>query len=112
MTAITLARDWRIAMPIVLSNATVPLLGVVDTAVIGQLGEDRAARDRNVDVLVDLNRAEEFENALQFNFKGGGSRLPRGLYRRIADRSNAARHGPGGGSLRRGFAGVDARDGR
>jgi MATE family multidrug resistance protein len=32
------ARVLRIALPIVLSNATVPLLGAVDTAVVGQLG--------------------------------------------------------------------------
>lgn len=32
------ARVLRIAAPIVLSNVTVPLLGAVDTAVIGQLG--------------------------------------------------------------------------
>jgi MATE family multidrug resistance protein len=30
---------WRIAGPIVLSNATVPLLGAVDTGVVGQLGQ-------------------------------------------------------------------------
>ena len=35
---ITQARVFRIALPIVLSNATIPLLGAVDTAVIGQLG--------------------------------------------------------------------------
>jgi MATE family multidrug resistance protein len=29
----------RIALPIVISNATVPLLGAVDTAVVGQMGE-------------------------------------------------------------------------
>ena len=39
MTAITHGRVLRIAGPIVLSNATVPLLGAVDTAVIGQLGD-------------------------------------------------------------------------
>ena len=41
MTAapVTHASIFRLAMPIVLSNATVPLLGAVDTAVIGQLGE-------------------------------------------------------------------------
>jgi MATE family multidrug resistance protein len=39
MSAITHARVTRIAVPVVLSNATVPLLGAVDTAVIGQLGE-------------------------------------------------------------------------
>ena len=39
MTEITHARMWRIAGPIVLSNATVPLLGAVDTGVVGQLGE-------------------------------------------------------------------------
>ncbi len=39
MTTLTHARVLRIAGPIVLSNATVPLLGAVDTAVIGQLGE-------------------------------------------------------------------------
>ena len=38
MTALTYRRVLRIAAPIVLSNATVPLLGAVDTAVIGQLG--------------------------------------------------------------------------
>lgn len=32
-------RVLRIALPIVVSNATVPLLGVVDTAVVGQLGQ-------------------------------------------------------------------------
>ena len=35
---ITHRRMWRIAGPIVLSNATVPLLGAVDTGVVGQLG--------------------------------------------------------------------------
>ena len=35
---VTLARVLRIAVPIVLSNSTVPLLGVVDTAVVGQMG--------------------------------------------------------------------------
>ena len=35
---ITHARVFRIALPIVLSNATIPLLGAVDTAVVGQLG--------------------------------------------------------------------------
>lgn len=39
MTAITHGRVLRIAGPIVMSNATVPLLGAVDTAVIGQLGD-------------------------------------------------------------------------
>ena len=39
MTEITHWRVLRIAGPIVLSNATVPLLGAVDTAVIGQLGD-------------------------------------------------------------------------
>ena len=37
--AITHGRVLRIALPIVLSNATVPLLGAVDTAVVGQLGQ-------------------------------------------------------------------------
>jgi MATE family multidrug resistance protein len=38
VSAVTHARLWRIAGPIVLSNATVPLLGAVDTAVVGQMG--------------------------------------------------------------------------
>lgn len=38
MTAITHRRVLRIALPIVLSNATIPILGAVDTGVIGQLG--------------------------------------------------------------------------
>lgn len=36
---LTHKRVLRIAIPIVLSNATVPLLGAVDTAVVGQMGE-------------------------------------------------------------------------
>lgn len=39
MTEVTHGRVLRIAVPIVLSNVTVPLLGAVDTAVIGQLGD-------------------------------------------------------------------------
>lgn len=35
----THSRLWRIAGPIILSNATVPLIGAVDTGVIGQMGE-------------------------------------------------------------------------
>jgi MATE family multidrug resistance protein len=42
MTEITHGRVLRIAGPIVLANATVPLLGAVDTAVIGQLGDPAA----------------------------------------------------------------------
>ena len=38
MAEITHARVLRIAAPIVLSNATVPLLGAVDTGVVGQMG--------------------------------------------------------------------------
>ncbi|NNL18878.1 MAG: MATE family efflux transporter, partial [Boseongicola sp.] len=36
---ITHRRVLAIALPIVLSNATVPILGIVDTAVVGQLGD-------------------------------------------------------------------------
>ncbi len=36
---VTHRRVLAIALPIVLSNATVPILGVVDTGVVGQLGE-------------------------------------------------------------------------
>ncbi|PYE85483.1 MATE family efflux transporter [Pseudoroseicyclus aestuarii] len=36
---LTSARVLRIALPIVLSNATVPLIGIVDTGVVGQLGD-------------------------------------------------------------------------
>jgi MATE family multidrug resistance protein len=36
---ITHRRVLRIALPIVVSNATVPILGAVDTAVVGQLGQ-------------------------------------------------------------------------
>ncbi len=39
MTDLTHARLLRIAAPIVISNATVPLLGAVDTGVVGQLGQ-------------------------------------------------------------------------
>lgn len=39
MTALTHRRLLRIAAPIVLSNATVPLLGAVDTGVVGQMGQ-------------------------------------------------------------------------
>jgi MATE family multidrug resistance protein len=37
--AVTHRRVLNIAVPIVLSNATVPILGAVDTGVVGQLGE-------------------------------------------------------------------------
>ncbi|WP_187429455.1 DNA damage-inducible protein F [Roseobacter fucihabitans] len=37
--AITHRRVLKIALPIVLSNATVPILGAVDVGVVGQLGE-------------------------------------------------------------------------
>ncbi|MGR3759770.1 MATE family efflux transporter [Roseobacteraceae bacterium NS-SX3] len=36
---VTHARVLKIALPIVLSNATVPILGAVDTGVVGQMGE-------------------------------------------------------------------------
>lgn len=39
MTALTHSRLLRIAAPIVISNATVPLLGAVDTGVVGQMGQ-------------------------------------------------------------------------
>lgn len=39
MTTITHARVLRIAGPIMLANATIPLMGAVNTAVIGQLGQ-------------------------------------------------------------------------
>ena len=41
MTASDLPRDrdvWRIAAPMILSNISVPLLGMVDTGVVGHLG--------------------------------------------------------------------------
>ena len=37
--AVTHRRVFAIAVPIVLSNATVPILGAVDTGVVGQMGE-------------------------------------------------------------------------
>ena len=37
--ALTHSRVLKIAVPIVLSNATVPILGAVDTGVVGQLGQ-------------------------------------------------------------------------
>ena len=39
MTDLTHRRVLKIAVPIVISNATVPLLGLVDTGVVGQLGQ-------------------------------------------------------------------------
>ena len=36
---LTHARILRIALPITLANVTVPLLGIVDTAVVGQMGQ-------------------------------------------------------------------------
>jgi MATE family multidrug resistance protein len=35
---LTHRRVLKIALPIVLSNATVPILGAVDTGVVGQMG--------------------------------------------------------------------------
>ena len=37
--AVTHQRVLKIAVPIVLANVTVPILGIVDTGVVGQLGE-------------------------------------------------------------------------
>jgi multidrug resistance protein, MATE family len=37
-SGVTTRRVLKIALPIVLSNATVPLLGAVDTGVVGQMG--------------------------------------------------------------------------
>ena len=34
-------RIWTLAWPIILSNITVPLLGLVDTAVVGHLPDSR-----------------------------------------------------------------------
>lgn len=34
-------RIWPLAWPIILSNITVPLLGLVDTAVVGHLPDSR-----------------------------------------------------------------------
>lgn len=39
MTTITNARIWAISWPFIVSNVTVPILGAVDTAVVGQLGQ-------------------------------------------------------------------------
>lgn len=39
MTAVTNARIWAIAWPFILSNVTVPIIGAVDTAVVGQMGD-------------------------------------------------------------------------
>ena len=39
MTAITHSRLLKIALPVVISNATVPILGAVDTGVVGQMGQ-------------------------------------------------------------------------
>jgi MATE family multidrug resistance protein len=36
---ITHRRVLKVALPIVLSNATVPILGAVDTGVVGQMGQ-------------------------------------------------------------------------
>ncbi|MEM9717329.1 MAG: MATE family efflux transporter, partial [Pseudomonadota bacterium] len=39
MEALTHRRVVRLALPVVISNATIPILGVVDTGVVGQMGE-------------------------------------------------------------------------
>ncbi|PWJ19299.1 MATE family efflux transporter [Jannaschia seohaensis] len=39
MSEVSHRRVLRIAIPVVLSNATIPLLGAVDTGVVGQMGE-------------------------------------------------------------------------
>ncbi|KXS39869.1 MAG: multidrug resistance protein, MATE family [Halomonadaceae bacterium T82-2] len=41
MSAAATRRVWTLAWPIILSNITVPLLGLVDTAVVGHLPESR-----------------------------------------------------------------------
>ena len=39
MTELTRKRVWSIAWPMIISSASTPLLGLVDTAVIGQIGD-------------------------------------------------------------------------
>lgn len=39
MEKLTHRRVFKIAMPVVVSNATLPILGAVDTAVVGQIGQ-------------------------------------------------------------------------
>jgi len=39
VSAVTHRRVWAVAGPIIISNSTVPLIGIADTAVIGHLGE-------------------------------------------------------------------------
>lgn len=39
MTALNHSRLLKIALPVVISNATVPILGAVDTGVVGQMGQ-------------------------------------------------------------------------
>jgi multidrug resistance protein, MATE family len=39
MTAVVYREAWRLAWPLILSNLSVPLLGIVDTAVVGHLPE-------------------------------------------------------------------------
>ena len=39
MSTITHRRIWAISWPFIVSNVTVPILGAVDTAVVGQLGQ-------------------------------------------------------------------------
>src|SRR5512134_238741 len=39
MTAGAFREAWRLAGPLILSNLSVPLLGIVDTAVVGHLPE-------------------------------------------------------------------------
>ena len=39
LSPVTHGRVWAVAGPIIISNSTVPLIGIADTAVIGHLGE-------------------------------------------------------------------------
>jgi len=39
VSGVTHGRVWAVAGPIIISNSTVPLIGIADTAVIGHLGE-------------------------------------------------------------------------
>ncbi len=39
MSAGVFREAWRLAWPLILSNLSVPLLGIVDTAVVGHLPE-------------------------------------------------------------------------
>lgn len=61
---------WRLAPPMILSNITVPLLGLIDTAVIGHLDRPVYLAGAAVGTYAAAFSAHEHDRANRSGFRG------------------------------------------